>query len=414
MKDESHQGLEQGGRGPDRSLAQGLEVAPSRAPAADLAPSPATRVHIEAASDAEAVARWLAEYRASQQTQRAYRREAERLLLWLSEQGRGLGELRRGDLDAFEAFLADPRPAERWIGPVRPRDDPRWRPFRGPLSPASRRQSLVILQGMYAWLVEAGWVGHNPFRLMRDKRRRQDNRQGGIERYLERPLWDWFWAWLNRPMAADAAPRRVFERSRRRLVFGFAYLLAPRIGEMSAARMNDFVRREGRWWWRVIGKGDKAAQIPVPPDMLALLEAWREALGLSPHPASDDDGPLLRALDGRRGLGDNRLYRLIRDAFGEAADVLEAEQGDEARDAAARLRQATPHWLRHTALTHQAQAGVELRYLAGTARHSRLDTTARYLHAEDEEWHRQQARHGLGSGAAHEEHDDGGGSRWDA
>ena len=51
--------------------------------------------------------------------------------------------------------------------------------------------------------------------------------------------------------------------------------------------------------------------------------------------------------------------------------------------------------LRHTALTHQAQAGVELRYLASTARHARLDTTARYLHTEDEEWHRQQSAHGL-------------------
>ncbi|QFU01647.1 site-specific tyrosine recombinase XerC [Halomonas sp. THAF5a] len=413
MKDEDNQQVGKGEADADPGSLMALAIAPGRDPAAEPRRPPVPGAHIEAASDAEAVARWLAEYRASGQTRRAYRREAERLLLWLGEQGRGLGELRRQDLDAFEAFLADPRPAERWIGPVRPREDPRWRPFRGPLSPASRRQSLVILQGMYAWLVEAGWVGHNPFRLMRDKRRRLDNRQGGIERYLERPLWDWFWAWLDRPLPADATPRQAFERSRRRLVFGFAYLLAPRIGEMSAARMNDFVRREGRWWWRVVGKGGKAAQVPVPPDMLALLAAWREALGLPPHPASDDDGPLLRALDGARGLGDNRLYRLIRDAFGEAANVLEAEQGDEAREAAARLRQATPHWLRHTALTHQAQAGVELRYLAGTARHSRLDTTARYLHAEDEEWHRQQARHGLAAGPGDDEAG-GGGSRWGA
>ncbi|WP_439649510.1 hypothetical protein [Halomonas alkalisoli] len=38
---------------------------------------------------------------------------------------------------------------------------------------------------------------------------------------------------------------------------------------------------------------------------------------------------------------------------------------------------------------------MELRYLASTARHSRLDTTARHLHAEDEEWHRQSSLHGL-------------------
>lgn len=350
---------------------------------------------IDANTDAEAVACWLREYRRSPRTQQAYRREAERLLLWLADQGLALPAVRREHLDAFEAFLGDPRPRARWVGPTRPRQDARWRPFRGPLSPASRRQSLVILQGMFGWLVEAGWVRHNPFRLMRDKRRRLDNRQGRIERYLERPLWGWFWSWLNRPLEEGASQRRHFECERRRFAFGFAYLLAPRIGEMSAARMGDFTLREGRWWWRVTGKGDKTASIPVPPDMLNLLKTWRSRLGLSPEPAPDESGPLLRALDGMRGLGDNRLYRLVRETFHVAAEALAREKGETARADILRLRQATPHWLRHTALTHQAQAGVELRYLAETARHSRLDTTARYLHADDEEWHRQQAFHGL-------------------
>ncbi|MBB3330455.1 integrase [Halomonas campaniensis] len=358
-------------------------------------PAAGQGAHIAARSDAEAVARWLAEYRASPRTLSAYRREAERLLLWLGEQGLGLAEVRREHLDAFEAFLADPVPRHRWVGPPRPRRAADWKPFRGPLSPASRRQSLVILQGLFAWLVEAGWVAHNPFRLMRDKRRRLDNRQPDIERYLERPLWGWFWAWLNRPVEEGASPRVRYEWQRRRLIFGFAYLLAPRISEMSAACMGDFHRREGRWWWRVTGKGSKVARVPVPPDMATLLTEWRLALGLAATPQTDDATPLLRALDGRRGIGDNRLYRLIRETFREAAETLEAEQGEGGRPGAMRLAAATPHWLRHTALTHQAQAGVELRYLAATARHSRLDTTSRYLHAEDEAWHRQQSRHGL-------------------
>ncbi|MCE9662372.1 site-specific integrase [Halomonas sp. M5N1S17] len=369
-----------------------LGQAASVVPVADRAAA-----RIAADDDHHAVALWLAEFRASPQTLRAYRREAERLLLWLGEQGRGLGGLRRQDLDAFEAFLADPRPDERWVGPPRPRHSPEWRPFRGPLSPASRRQSLVILQGLFAWLVEAGWVAHNPFRLMRDKRRRLDNRQPRIERYLERPLWEWLWQWLERPLEEGAGTKARFNRSRRRMTFGFAYLLAPRISEMAATRMGDFVMREGRWWWRVVGKGDKLAYIPVPQDMLALLGEWRGGLGLASMPEPGEDTPLLRGLNGRRSLGDNQLYRLIREAFGDAAEALEAEQGGKAQ--VQRLRQATPHWLRHTALTHQAQAGVELRYLASTARHSRLDTTARYLHAEDEEWHRQSSLHGLPVGA---------------
>ncbi|MBY5942408.1 site-specific integrase [Halomonas sp. DP5N14-9] len=359
----------------------------------ELPSSSSPQALIEAEDDWQAVAHWLAEYAGSAQTQRAYRREAERLLLWLEERRLSLAQMTRAHLDEFEVFLADPRPREQWVGPVRPRQDPRWRPFRGPLSPASRRQSLVILQGMMAWLVEAGWLSRNPFRLMRDKRRRLNNGQRRVERYLERPLWDWLWAWLNEPLKPGADRRARFLWTRRRLVFGFAYLLAPRINEMSQARMEDLVRREGRWWWQVVGKGGKFAEIPVPPDMIELVREARTLYGEPADPAGDP-APLLRRLDGKTALGDNQLYRLIRTTFSQAAGCLEEQGGDP--QAVARLRQATPHWLRHTALTHQAQAGVELRYLAQSARHSRLETTSRYLHTEDEEWHRQQSLHGLG------------------
>ncbi|WP_227369645.1 tyrosine-type recombinase/integrase [Halomonas sp. M20] len=351
--------------------------------------------HIVANSDAQAVEQWLKEYTASAQTFRAYRKEAERLLLWLDAQRLSLASVDRRRLDEFEGFLTNPLPAEQWVGPPRPRSHPDWRPFRCPLTAASRRQSLIILQGLFSWLVEAGWVAHNPFRLMRDKRRRLDNRQEEIERYLERPLWDWLWQWLNRPLEESASSRAHFLWRRRRLIFGFAYLLAPRISEMASARMGDFFCREGRWWWRVIGKGDKLASIPVPADMLTLLGEWREHLGLTALPEADESGSVLRGLNGKRSLGDNQLYRLIKMSFKEAAQEIEIDEGGAVF--AQTLRKATPHWLRHTAITHQAQAGIELRYLAKTARHSRLDTTARYLHTEADEWQRQLAAHQLES-----------------
>ena len=354
-----------------------------------------TTARIRATSDAQAVAEWLTEYRDSPQTLRAYRKEAERLLLWLHEQGLSLGGLRRDDLQRFEAFLTDPRPTDRWIGPPRPRRDPRWRPFRRPLSAASRRQSLIILQGLYSWLIEAGWVDHNPFRLMRAKRRHLDNRQERIERYLERPLWDWLWHWLSRPLEKHASERQRFVWQRRQLIFGFAYLLAPRISEMATAKMGDFYCREGRWWWRVVGKGNKLASIPVPDDMLGLLAQWRSSLDLPTLPEPNEQQPLLRALDGQRELGDNQLYRLIKAGFDEAANAMALELGEEGAGMINVLRQASPHWLRHTAITHQAQSGMELRYLARNARHARLDTTARYLHTEDDEWQRQMRAHGL-------------------
>ncbi|MED5251906.1 MAG: site-specific integrase, partial [Pseudomonadota bacterium] len=159
------------------------------------------------------------------------------------------------------------------------------------------------------------------------------------------------------------------------------------------AQMDDFHEVEGRWWWSVIGKGSKQARIPVPDDMLESLKTWRAALGLKALPSYHEPAPIIRALDKRRGISDNQLYRLIKETFAKAADVLEEEGGKPAYVNA--LRRATPHWLRHTAITHQAQSGVSLRYLAESARHAKLDTTSRYLHTEADEWHQEQQRHRL-------------------
>lgn len=349
------------------------------------------QLRINADSDAGAVAQWLNEYTDSPQTWRAYQREAERLLLWLSWQRLKLDDVDREVLQAFEAFLANPQPVTLWVGPSKPRQHPEWRPLRGPLSASSRRQSLVILQNMFSWLVEAGWLTHNPFRLMRDKSRRLRNQAPRIERYLEKQLWNWLWEWLQRE--AVNAPRPQFEQARRRFIFAFAYMLAPRISEMSSAKMADVYQREGRWWWEVTGKGAKLAQVPVPDDFMYHLAQWRKVLGLTPHPLFQEDTPLLRSLNGERSISDNQLYRLIRATFQQAALDLEQEGGGAAQVEALRL--ATPHWLRHTAITHQAQAGISLRYIAESARHARLETTSRYLHTEDEQWHHEQQRHRL-------------------
>ncbi|ARS54621.1 integrase [Kushneria konosiri] len=368
----------------------------------ERAPPDARSQLVEAGSDREVVAAWLMEYRTSPQTFRQYRKEAERLLLWLESKGKRLSHIDRRALDEFEAFLARPTPVTEWVGPPRPRQSDEWRPFRKGLSAASRRQALVILQTLFGWLIEAGWLHQNPFRLMRDKRRRLDNTSDSIERYLERPLWRWCWQQLNMGPPADATPRIHYELERRRFVFAFAYLLAPRVSEMSQARMNDFRMREGQWWWQVIGKGGKRASIPVPDAMMTALIQWRGMLGLPAMPSPEEETPVIRALDGRRGVGDNQLYRMIKATFERLAQTREHE-GESTSHDAQRLRQATPHWLRHTAITHQAQQGVELRYLSRTARHSRLETTARYLHAETQEWHGQINRHTLDLSDEHQD-----------
>jgi len=43
------------------------------------------------------------------------------------------------------------------------RDSVLWRPFAGPLGPPSQRQALSILNAMFSWLVEAGYLAGNPW-----------------------------------------------------------------------------------------------------------------------------------------------------------------------------------------------------------------------------------------------------------
>lgn len=132
-----------------------------------------------ARDDREAVLAWIAERaapkgesRAGQgaiplsATQRSYRKEAERLLLWsVLSRGKALSSLDAEDAAAFVHFLATPPAA--WCGPrANPRWSPLWRPLEGPLSASAQRQAIVILHGLFASLVREHYLRANPFRAL--------------------------------------------------------------------------------------------------------------------------------------------------------------------------------------------------------------------------------------------------------
>ena len=64
-------------------------------------------------------------------TQRAYRKEAERFLLWaITHKGKALSSMSNEDCTEYRDFLADPQPRSRWCGDRgRERWSPLWRPF---------------------------------------------------------------------------------------------------------------------------------------------------------------------------------------------------------------------------------------------------------------------------------------------
>ena len=109
---------------------------------------------LDANNDYDAAQTWLSLHE-SHSTQRAYRKEAERLILWaIVERGRALSSLTTEDAIAYRAFLRRPTPRKRWVGPTRKRTSPQWRPFAGNLAPGSAAYSVMVLGALYRWLIE--------------------------------------------------------------------------------------------------------------------------------------------------------------------------------------------------------------------------------------------------------------------
>lgn len=353
--------------------------------------APRRSAQIRAANDIDAIKVWLAEFADSPNTLRSYRKEAERLLLWaVFERHVPLSSLMREDLMAYEAFLSDPRPRRRWCGPRRHRQASDWRPFEGPLRADSRRQAMIVLNALFSYLVEAGYLAGNPLALVRRRKRR--GRRGnwhGNDRHLDQEAWS-FALEILEELPEDTDRNRA-EKERLRFLLAALYLLGPRVSELASHTMGSLYRRQGKWWWRVIGKGEKEAKIPVNDDLIAALKRYRKFLGLTPLPPPEDTTPLVMSIKGTSGISSNMIYRLIKRFFAHVSDQAK-QRRPETADLYARV---STHWMRHTSLTHQADAGIELRYLNRNARHANLETTGIYLHAADDKWHSAMRRHRL-------------------
>ena len=339
----------------------------------------------EAFNDLEAIQVWLGEFADSPQTYRNYRKEAERLLLWaVTQRQKPLSGLMREDFQAYQAFLADPQPEAYWCGPRAPRYTEQWRPFQGPLSASSQRQALIVVNALLSYLVDGGYLKANPLSLVRRRNRtlRPEVAESfSQERYLDQTTWGHLKDYIaNLP---QDTPREIQRFERTRFLFHFLYLLAPRVSEVASHPMNSIRESRGRWWWFALGKGSKLAKVPVSDEMLDALMRYRAFLGLTGLPDPDDRSPMLRSLKGTSGISANMVYRIVKETVTAAADTIEQK----APVSAAKLRKASTHWFRHTAVTHADDAGVNLKYLQASARHEKVETTAIYQHAEDYRWH---------------------------
>ena len=238
---------------------------------------------LAARHDLDAVRAWLANYASTKTTFDSYRKEAERLLLWAVVQlGKPLSSLTHEDLLVYRAFLADPQPAPRWVssaGGRHPRGDARWRPFNGPLSVASQRQARVILNTLFTWLVDAGYLRGNPMALLRQRTTRPAPQ---VTRYLSASLWDDVKAFVAQLPQATEAQRAWAARSR--WLMTLFYLQGLRLSEVAGGRMGDVFRRiradgQEQWWLQTLGKGGNYANLTIMFSSTSRTPVRRAAIG---------------------------------------------------------------------------------------------------------------------------------------
>jgi integrase/recombinase XerD len=144
-----------------------------------------------------------------------------------------------------------------------------------------------------------------------------------------------------------------------RAALAVAYGAGLRVAEVAALKVGDIDSQ--RMLIRVErGKGGRARQAMLSPDLLGLLRAWwkegrRQGVMLPGgwlFPGQNPDNPITT----------RQLHRVVQ----------------EAARAAGIARRVGPHTLRHSFATHLLEDGVDIRVIQALLGHAKLDNTALY------------------------------------
>lgn len=340
---------------------------------------------LAADTDYAAVQAWL-ELQESPATRRAYRKEAERLMLWaIVERGKPLSSLTTEDAISYRAFLRKPTPKERWVGSIAARTNAQWRPFQDGLSPRSAAYALQVLGALFRWLIAQRYVLANPLAGVRV---RAGTRAAPLD--MQRSFTEHEWS-LIMSVAQSVELEQTWSEdaiARLKFVLNFSYATGLRAAELAGAVLGDSVERRGDMWLQVRGKGQKEGLVAAPPLAKNALSQYLAYRGLPITVARwDPSTPLIASLAASEAITAGRLWQICKRFFEHAATVLR----EISPALAEKLGRASPHWMRHTHATHALNFGADVTAVRDNLRHASISTTSTYLHSEETKRARQMA-----------------------
>lgn len=339
--------------------------------------------YINATHDLAAVDVWLDKYKANIKTYATYKREAERLLLWcVYIRGLTLLQLKVEDFAAYFEFLKNP--PKEWCITRKElgegRGSHKWRPFLGSLSQAGFNLAIRVLNSMMNFLVAANYLKFNPIKLT--SKLKDFSQTLEVQKYnvWARMLEEDEWQAIQRALETmpEGNDKEINNKIRIQFLFAMLYFLGLRIHELASHTWNAFRYLESRWYFFVKGKGDKLAHIPVHDQLLSFVKIYRIHLGKNPLPEVDDTEGLLVSKHSKKPLSIRLLFTLVK-AIGKVASQEFVDNPPKQQ----KLLRLSPHWLRHLLASHLDKANVPAIMIQSIMRHSSLDVTNIYMHAEE-------------------------------
>lgn len=259
-------------------------------------------------------------------------------------------------LRRFNRFLIERHGAVPQLAEVTT-DDVRsylYRLSREGLRPRTLRGAIYPIRGLFGMAVERQYIGDNPAKAVKLPKKDAAVRESASDEQLEQLL-----AGCERER--DPQRRAMLRALLSVLIYG-----GLRRQETLDLQVGDIDLKKGQLLVRS-GKGSKSRAIFPCQACLQAIRDWLEVRPKSPH-------SYLFTVDRRRRLGEEGLRRLVEQAK-SLADLRDHEN-------------IKPHAMRHAAATRLLRNGADLRSIQNFLGHSCLQTTAMYLHTDEQQLQR--------------------------